>query len=578
MSSYDQPYRREEAASTVRHWPRYLYPIATAAAILGGLIPRLDNFARSLWAAEAWVANSVLANSLHGMFYYEQWLQTTPPLFLLLVRASVKLFGLSDYSLRAIPFLFGAAALALIAILAWRMFQPPFAVLCVCLSALSPPAIVYAKELKQYSADVFATCLILLVLWEYLQNSNRRHFVYLLLALALMLPLSYTAVVLVPLALWIVAFSETKGQVQVAPESRIRRAGTLGILASVIAGINYFVFIKPNSSALLTGFWYGGFPHWSSLRNVVRFYIENFAPMVLYFYFPAQSSTKDGLKSLVLSLQLPILLALGIAAIGATIALITALKKDHRHRIATLFFVFPFFTLLVLNIAHMYPVGSRRLTLFMVPCVLIVTTAGIEAAWNLFLAARFTAASAHRVLGTATALGVAGVLVLGSWSAGWDIDWSEDEDTESVFRYLRSNVQAGDTLYIHASVEEAARLYFRLLHWDVTHVRYGQTGLPCCKRKLEERPRDPTALRTYITQNFENTATTPLPETLWLVFTGRAEHWQYLNVREDLIIKDRLHELGCSKQFEQNFENEVIDKYSCLKLTLTSSSPPAPGE
>ena len=564
MSSYDQTYVREEAASGVRRWPRYVYPIATAVAILGGVIPRLDNFARSLWAAEAWVANSVLAKSLHGMFYYEHWLQTTPPLFLLLVRASVKLFGLSDYSLRAIPFLFGIAGLALIAILAWRMFQPAFAVLCVCLMALSPPAIVYAKELKQYSADVFATCSILLALWQYLETPNRRRFLYLLVVIALILPLSYTAVALVPLALWVVAVSKTEDHIQVATESCTRRAATLGLLASAIAGINYFVFIKPNSSPLLKGFWEGGFPHWGSLRNLVRFYTENFAPMVLYFYFPAQSSTKDGLKSWVLSLPIAILLALGVGAVVFVVVVLIALRKDHRYRVATLFFVLPFLTLVALNMAHMYPVGSRRLTLFMLPCVVIITTAGLEAAWNVFVVPRITVVSGRRVLGTATALGVAAVLVLGYWSAGWDIDWSQDEDTESVFRYLRTNVQGGDTIYIHASVEEAARLYFTMLRWAPLDVRYGHTGLPCCKRQLEQRPNDSADLRSYITQSFDHTLTSPLPAKLWLVFTARAEHWQYLNVRENVVIQDRLSELGCTKQLEQNFENEVIDKYSCL--------------
>lgn len=564
MSSYDRPYVREEAAPTVRHWPRYLYPIATAVAILGGLIPRLDNFARSLWAAEAWVANSVLAKSLHGMFYYDDWLQTTPPLFLLLVRASVNLFGLSDYSLRAIPFLFGVAGLVLIAILAWRMFQPPFAVFCICLVALSPPAILYAKELKQYSADLFATSLLLLALWEYLQESDRRHFFYLLLAVALMLPLSYTAVTLVPLALWIIAISRTEQQIQIAKQSRLLRAGALSLLAAVIAGINYFVFIKPNSSPLLKDFWDNGFPHLSSLRNLVRFYTENIAPMLLYFYFPAQSSTKDGLKSLVLSLPIAVLFALGIVAIALGMVLIIALRKDHRHRVATLFFVLPFLTLVALNMAHMYPVGSRRLTLFMLPCVVIATTAGLEAAWSVFLAPRFTLASARRILGAATALAVAGVLVLGYWSAGWDIDWSQDEDTESVFRFLRTNARAADTIYIHASVEQAARLYFTMLRWAPLDVRYGRTGVPCCQRQSEPRPRDSADLHSYITRSFDNTLTSHLPLTLWLVFTARAEHWQTMNVHEDKVIRDRLREVGCTKQLEQNFGNEVIDKYSCV--------------
>jgi len=50
-----------------------------AIVIACSLIPRVDQATRSLCVAESWVANSILAGSLHDMFYYEPWLQTTPP-------------------------------------------------------------------------------------------------------------------------------------------------------------------------------------------------------------------------------------------------------------------------------------------------------------------------------------------------------------------------------------------------------------------------------------------------------------------------------------------------------------------
>jgi len=553
---------------TVRAYPlvRRGYAMAAAIAILGGVMPRLDHLGRSLWAAEAWVANSVLASSWHGMFYYESWLQTTPPLFLLLVRASVKLFGLSDYSLRAVPFLFSVAALILIASLARKMFLAPFAVLCIALMAVSPSAILFSKELKQYSSDVFAACMILLVLWEYLHQPDRRRYFLLLLAFTVTLPLSYTTVIFVPLALWAVGLSEPKAQLHVDQRCRIVRCGALALLVSAIAGIDYCLFIKPNTSPLLRAFWDHAFPHFAQLRVLVRFYLGNCLAMGVYFYFPAQSSTKDTLRSLVLSLPAVIQFALGITVVLLTATLIVALRRGRTYRLATLFFVLPFLTLIALNMARLYPVGSRRLTLFMLPSVIIITTASIEALWTLVLVPRLPECTARRVLVMATVLCLLSVLVLGYRAAGWDVNWTEDEDTESAFRYLRSSVQAADTIYVHASVEEAARLYFKMLRWNTAQVRYGNTGLPCCKRQREVRPQDSVVLRAYVVRGFENAMTGRTPGSVWLVYTARAEHWRYLNLNEASIIQDRLQEAGCTKQHEQYFENEVVDKYKCVSV------------
>src|SRR4030095_5938934 len=135
-----------------------------------GVILRLHHFGRDLSIAESWVANSVLTHSLSAMFYYESWLQTTPPLFLLLVRATVSLIGLSNASLCAVPL-----ALSLLALL--------------LLAALSPPVIAFSKQLKHYSADIAASTLLLFVLWEYLREGNRTHYFWLVSTFAVTLTL-----------------------------------------------------------------------------------------------------------------------------------------------------------------------------------------------------------------------------------------------------------------------------------------------------------------------------------------------------------------------------------------------------
>ena len=111
-----------------REWAEYLVRrrittclIAIAVAVYG-VVLRFAGLGRSLWLDEAWVANSVATSSLAKMFYYKSWLQTSPPLFLVLIRETVAVFGLTNAVLRAIPLLMGLFAMAVMFILARQVF------------------------------------------------------------------------------------------------------------------------------------------------------------------------------------------------------------------------------------------------------------------------------------------------------------------------------------------------------------------------------------------------------------------------------------------------------------------------
>ena len=68
----------DETPSLVQSSSMTLLAFASVFSVGVGL--RFHDLGRSLWNDEAWVANSVLTDTLYRMFHYEAWLQTTPPL------------------------------------------------------------------------------------------------------------------------------------------------------------------------------------------------------------------------------------------------------------------------------------------------------------------------------------------------------------------------------------------------------------------------------------------------------------------------------------------------------------------
>jgi Dolichyl-phosphate-mannose-protein mannosyltransferase len=565
----------------LQRWSRFAYGLTASLIIFEGVILRVHHYGRDLSIAEAWVANSVLTTSLHDMFYYQGWLQTTPPLFLLLVRAVVTVFGLSDYSLCAVPLAFGILSLLLLAALAGRMLQPPFALICLSLMVLSPAAIGFSKELKQYSADVAASTLILLALWEYLQESDLKHYFWLLLALALTLPISYIAVVFIPLFLCVLIFGYRLGRSVPTLSTIAFRSVSLLLFAATVSSLNYFLFIRPNTSPLLQDFWSGGFPPVSGAAAIVDFFAKHFLATVIHFYFPLQSAFKDTLRTMLLSLPIQLKLIGVLIGLALLIVLMRSARRNRIFQCSMLFFFIPLLTLMALNWAHLYPVSSRRLTLFLLPGVVIASAASLQVLWQT------VALRIMRHLEWRPALGllfyplaaiVTGLLALGIQKSGWDLDESGDRGTESALRYLKSEVNAErDLIFVQAALDEPAQLYRKILGWHDAPLRTGHTGLPCCKRIPERRPTDVRQERAYVLSEFDHLVG-ELPEgRLWLVFWEKTRrNWlAWIKVDEPSTIIDHLYRIGCRSEFESLFEGVVVDAFKC-NHSRTPTGPRSP--
>lgn len=199
---------------------------------------------RSIWLDEAWVANSVLQPTAAGMFYYPAWLQTTPPLFLLLVRGVVHLLGASSATFRLVSLAFSLLAVVALFAAARRVVSPAFALLGAALMAFQPTAIEYSHTLKQYSAEMAMAAVILWAAIRYLQEPSNKALLWLMAAFAVALPLAFASAFLLPGVV-----------IAVCARGIVRRAAFLVLVCAAVLLPLYLFFIRPNVSPLLRNFW-----------------------------------------------------------------------------------------------------------------------------------------------------------------------------------------------------------------------------------------------------------------------------------------------------------------------------------
>ncbi len=535
--------------------------LALALVTIGGVIPRLNHINKSLWTSEAWVTNSAVSDRFSQIFYYDSWLQTTPPLFLLLVRWAVHIFGLSGSVVRAVPFGLSVASLLLLAALSRKLLRPPFAILCVTLLALCPPAVVFAKEVKQYSGDVAATCLLLFLAWIYFSRPTMLKYFAVLAGLATALFLSYPAVCFVPLLVCALFFSDPVNSNDWSGSSGFLRAIPAASIAVIISGVNYWFFVRPNTAHQLVEFWADGYPKWTGLKGIIHFYAEYYMGMAVSFYIPSQS--KEAAAQLLSAAGHAALLIIAIAFIAAIWIAGPSFRSKKLYQNALLLCFLPFITLAVINLVRVYPVSGRRLTLFIFPCVALASSILAQAVWERLVDGSGVDPSG-RLSGFLSVSCILFVFIVGLHSDGWANFPQEDEDVAGMFQVLKSGARPDDLVYVHASLAEPAKLYFKISRWDPQHVYFGNTGWPCCTRQIEKRFNNPNEASSYVIHDVEHGGVSSSAyRNVWLMFTGRPEHWSDLGRDERQIIASYLRQENCREELDQNFTNVELIEFGC---------------
>lgn len=115
---------------------------------------------RPLWTDEAMLSLNVAGRTAGGLLHPLDYAQSAPPLFLLGERILVRLGGVNELTLRALPFTAGIVLLLALWPVARRIAGPSAALLAVAIAALSPLLTYYANEAKPYGIDALVTIVL----------------------------------------------------------------------------------------------------------------------------------------------------------------------------------------------------------------------------------------------------------------------------------------------------------------------------------------------------------------------------------------------------------------------------------
>ena len=530
-----------------------LWTIAAGVAV-SGIALRLVGLGRSAWLDEAWVANSVGALTWSGMFYYDAWLQTSPPLFLLLERATVSVVGLSVVALRLMPLAAGLAAMALMFPLSRRLLAPRFALLAWSLLVLSPVAIEYSKTVKQYSMELAAATLVLWVLVRYAEQPTLRRFGWLTAAVAVSLMAAYPIVFFVPSVMVGVLISRVGAgasgrEIDTLTAEGTGRALVLGAVSAVTLLTVYIVFALPNSSPVLESFWFDGG------RSIGQKLAHASYAMVGLLPIPDPIHRQQALVSVALA---------AVLGLGVWLGLVRYRHGRRKWLHWQILCGAPILLAIVAHGAGVYPISGRT-SLFLLPPFLILTASCLQLVAHAGL--RFGPRRAlDRVLTVAVVSAV--VLFAGNWVRRPVAALTAPvEDMASAIAFLRANVRDGDFLWVHASSVEGFKLYQTIEPWPVASAGFGRTGWPCCPRGAAAARG--TADAEEVRLDLERGLPATFTGRVWLLYTTRPEHWRFVGLDESKVTEAVFLERGCQQGTAPTFLNTGVSVFDCGVGTVT---------
>jgi hypothetical protein len=305
---------------------------------------------RSLWIDEAMLALNIVSRSFAGLLKPLDWDQGAPIGFLLAEKSAISLLGNKDYILRLIPLLSGLVSIPLIYLVSKKYVGQLSTFITLLLFAFSSRLIYYSSEVKQYSTDVLAALILLLIAPKILEEQNEpRAFVLLGIGGIITTWLSHSSIFV------FAGILLTAGVIFVIKRDLHRLYWLIGIgLAwGISLGLDYFISLRYSASNIyLIQYWEGSFaplPPWSHIK----------------WYSGAITGMLSDPATLPVNLITAGLLILGVISF--------TLKRWQ----SMLLLLAPFVMVLIASALGKYPF-SGRLILFLTPFIFIFLAEGID--------------------------------------------------------------------------------------------------------------------------------------------------------------------------------------------------------
>lgn len=171
---------------SLKNWLHPYENIVLIIVVFVGISLRIHQYSinRSLWLDEALLSFNLIERSFIGLLAPLDHDQGSPVGFLWLQKIIITLAGPQELVLRFLPLMGGIVSLILFAWLVYRTLSRSAALYALLFFALSTKLIYYASEVKQYSTDVLATILALMLISPLLNSDLQSYGRSVLLGLA----------------------------------------------------------------------------------------------------------------------------------------------------------------------------------------------------------------------------------------------------------------------------------------------------------------------------------------------------------------------------------------------------------
>lgn len=542
-----------------RGWSRVAAPIILLLVASVCFSRALD---RSLWLDEAWVANSVVQDTWRGTFFYPDWLQTSPALFLVLVKLAVSMGGESELCLRFVPAALGVAAIVLFWWLAGELLPRPYAFVAALMLMTSPRIPELAQSLKHYSADVFAT--VVLLYWSFGALRGRRSGSW-WAGVAAYVPLSFLSHAAAFCALGLLYANVFRQGKQGSSRVRPTIVSLMAVAGAALA--NWFLFLRHNRNPTLTEFWGGGFlldelDFSLASLDALSWPLLNQVSLSPFIAAPKVLGFGD-------STWLVRLVAAPLAALCVAGAIESWRSRRGGPRQAIVL-ALPLFSAFGASLLNLYPWSGRLLT-FAAPIVLLYFILGVKALFDAAtpvlvrpISQRWADAFGPvRHAAGAACLAIA-LLVLLIAQEGRPLRVSEREESAAAVAFLANEASPGETIYVDASMAEQFKFYRRRTGFSGNRFILGDLGAPCCRRTAAKSVTAATEREEVSRLLADADLTLPVHS----IFTTRQRHMDYLHLAgvPHELISEELAKRGCAPTTRVFFEGVVVQAHLCPPL------------
>ncbi|OUJ75267.1 ArnT family glycosyltransferase [Hymenobacter crusticola] len=308
---------------------------------------------RSINLDEANLIRNFIERSYSGLFHNLSYEQYAPPLFSVLVKASIDTLGNEERTVRLVPLLSGMLMLVLFYRLAYRWLTPMAVVLALAFVAFDKIFLDYATECKQYATDGAAALLLIELTYATGRQSSKWSALLWVVLGVVAIWLSMPAVfVLAGIGLVLLNYA-----IQHRDTSAIGGVITMGGLWSLSFLLYFILLLQQNAQS-------------DYLQNFHREYFLAFPPLSI-----------EEFKLLLKQLGELVDKSVGKTAVASVLAMIgfaMGVRELIRRRQAEGWLLLtPIIFCLIASALHYYSL-IPRLTLFFLPLLIIIIFIGLD--------------------------------------------------------------------------------------------------------------------------------------------------------------------------------------------------------